>query len=258
MQRRKFSRSLLAAGASALSAGAAWVPLSAQAQDTAQPTKPKEKTPAKTDAKAAAKPAAKPPAAPAPAPAQPPGALAGLKEGTDFMRLGSPVAVDAAPGQIEVVEFFAYSCIHCYNFEAPLAEWIKRKPAHVVVRRTPVAFSEAFVPMQKLYYTLEAMGQVEALHEKVFRAFHVDKVRFNDPAVMADWVAKQGVDMKVFNEQYASFSIAGKAKKATQLQEAYKVEGTPALGVAGRFYIPGQGPRTLQIAEVLIAQIKKA
>lgn len=215
MQRRDFSRSLLAAGATALTASAGFTSLNAQAQ------------------------------------------AAGLKEGTDFIRLGKPAPVETPAGQIEVVEFFAYSCIHCYNFEPQLADWIKRKPAGVVVRRTPVAFNEGFVPLQKLYYTLEAMGQVEALHEKVFRAFNVDKVRLNEPAVMSDWLSKQGVDMKKFNEQFASFSIAGKAKKATLLQDAYQVEGTPALGVAGRFYIPGQGPRTLQIAEALIAQIRK-
>jgi thiol:disulfide interchange protein DsbA len=111
--------------------------------------------------------------------------------------------------------------------------------------------------MQRLYYTIEAMGQVDALHEKVFRAIHVDKLRLQDPAVIADWMGKQGVDMKKFNELFASFSVAGKARKATQLQDAYQVEGTPALGVAGRFYIPGQGPRTIQVAEALIAQIRK-
>ncbi len=215
MQRRDFSRSLLAASATAVTAGAGLLPFSAQAQ-------------------------------------------AGLKEGTDFIRLGKPAPVDTPAGQIEVVEFFAYSCIHCYTFEPHLSDWIKKKPANVVVRRTPVAFSEAFVPMQRLYYTIEAMGQVDALHEKVFRAVHVDKVRLQDPAVIADWMGKQGVDMKKFNEFFASFSVAGKARKATQLQDAYQVEGTPALGVAGRFYIPGQGPRTLQVAEALIAQIRKS
>lgn len=215
MQRRDFSRSLLAAGATALTASAAFTSLSAQAQ------------------------------------------AAGLKEGTDFIRLGKPAPVETPAGQVEVVEFFAYSCIHCYNFEPLLADWIKKKPVNVVVRRTPVAFSDAFVPMQRLYYTLEAMGQVEALHEKVFRAYHVEKVKLQDPAVITEWVAKQGVDVKKFNELFASFSMAGKAKKAALLQDAYQVEGTPALGVAGRFYIPGQGPRTIQIAEALIAQIRK-
>jgi thiol:disulfide interchange protein DsbA len=183
--------------------------------------------------------------------------IAGLKEGTDYLRLQRPAPVDAKAGQIEVLEFFAYTCIHCYNFEPLLTAWAAKKPANVVVRRTPVAFSPAQEPLQRLYYALEAMGKVEALHEKVFRAFHIDKVRLQDPAVMVDWMVKQGVDKAQFNSFYNSFGVAGKARRATQLQDAYQVEGTPALGVAGRFYITGQGPRTLVVADALIAELRK-
>lgn len=183
--------------------------------------------------------------------------VGGFKEGSDYLRLGKPVVPDAGAGKIEVLEFFAYSCIHCYNFEPLMAGWMKKLPANVVVRRTPVAFSDAFVPMQRLYYTLEAMGRVDSLHEKAFRAFHVDKVRIQEPAVAAEWVGKQGVDMKKFNELFNSFSVVGKAKRATQLQDLYAVEGTPALGLGGRFYVPGQGARTLQIADALIAELRK-
>ena len=184
--------------------------------------------------------------------------IAGFKEGSDYLRLQRPAPVDSKGGQIEVLEFFAYTCIHCYNFEPLLTAWMAKKPANVVVRRTPVAFSPAMEPLQRLYYALEAMGKVEALHEKAFRAVHVDKVRLQDPAVMADWIAQQGVDKTQFNQFYNSFGVAGKAKRATQLQDAYQVEGTPALGVAGRYYISGQGPRTLAVAEALIAQLRKA
>ena len=71
------------------------------------------------------------------------------KEGTEYVRLGKPVPVEAPAGQIEVVEFFAYSCIHCFNFEPLLEDWDKRKPSGTVLRRVPVAFSPAFVPMQR-------------------------------------------------------------------------------------------------------------
>jgi len=215
MQRRDFSRSLLAAGATALTASAGLTSLSAQAQ------------------------------------------IAGLKEGTDYIRLGKPAPVDTPAGQIEVVEFFSYACIHCYNFEPLLSDWIRKKPANVVVRRTPVAFNDSLVPLQRLYYSLEALGQVEKLHEKVFRTIFVDKERLSSPESIVAWAEKQGLDKVRFSEQFNSFTVAGKARKAAQLQDAYQVEGTPALGVAGRFYIPGQGPRTIQIAEALIAQIRK-
>jgi thiol:disulfide interchange protein DsbA len=40
------------------------------------------------------------------------------------------------------------------------------------------------------------------------------------------------------------------------LTDAYGLEGTPALGVAGQFYIPGQGPKTLQIADELMRGLR--
>lgn len=183
--------------------------------------------------------------------------VAGLKEGTDYRRLDRQAPVDTPAGQIEVVEFFAYTCIHCFNFEPVFNDWIKQKPAHVVVRRTPVAFSEAFLPLQRLYYAFEAMGLVDSLHEKAFRAIHVEKLRLTTPEAITDWVAKQGVDRAKFTGFYNSFAVAGKAKRATQLQEAYQVEGTPALGVGGLYYISGQGPRTLAVANALIATMRK-
>ena len=46
-----------------------------------------------------------------------------------------------------------------------------------------------------------------------------------------------------------------------QLQEAYKVEGTPALGIAGKYYTDGSMAggfdRMIQIANTLIAQERK-
>jgi len=183
-------------------------------------------------------------------------AQAALQEGSDFVRLSKPVAVDTAPGQVEVLEFFAYSCIHCYRFEPLFAQWKAKQGPHVKARRVPVAFTEAFVPMQQLYYALESMNLVERLHEKVFQAIHVDKQRLTTTPAIMDWVKQQGVDMTAFNAAYTGFGVAGKVRRATQSQNAYQVEGTPSLGIGGRFYAQGQGPRTLVVADALIAQLR--
>ncbi|MBD3893735.1 thiol:disulfide interchange protein DsbA/DsbL [Hydrogenophaga sp.] len=180
------------------------------------------------------------------------------REGRDFLRLARPAPVDSPPGKIEVLEFFAYTCVHCFNFEPLLSAWMRTQAADVVVRRTPVAFSDAFVPYQRLYYALEAMSQIDALHARVFRAIHVDRQRLGTPEAITDWVVRQGVDREKFSGFYNSFAVAGRVRRATQLQEAYLVEGTPSLGVAGRFYVPGQGARTLQVAQALIAGLRSA
>jgi len=183
------------------------------------------------------------------------------RAGTDYLVLDKAAPVDAPAGKIEVVEFFWYSCPHCNRFEPALEEWIKKAPKDVVVRRVPVSFRADFEPQQRLYYVLEAMNKVEELHKKVFHAIHAEKQMLNTPELVAAWAEKQGVNKAKFSEMYNSFSIATKARKATQLQDAYKVDGVPALGVAGRFYTSGElaknMDRALQVTDYLVIQARK-
>jgi thiol:disulfide interchange protein DsbA len=183
------------------------------------------------------------------------------KEGSDYLVLEKRAPVEAPAGKVEVVEFFWYSCPHCNRFEPALEEWIKKAPKDVVVRRVPIAFRPDFEPQQRLYYVLEAMNKVQELHKKVFAAIHAEKQLLNTPDLIAAWVEKQGINKAKFLELYNSFSIATKARKATQLQEAYKIDGVPALGVAGRFYTSGSIAKTMERALVvtdhLINEVRK-
>jgi len=158
------------------------------------------------------------------------------------------------------VEFFWYSCPHCNAFEPTLEAWVKKLPKDVAFRRVPVAFNDSFAPQQRLYYALEAMGLVDKLHAKVFAAIHAEKLNLSKGEQIVDWIGKQGVDKAKFQEQYNSFSVVTKVSRATQLQNAYKVEGVPALGVAGRFYTDGSIARSmeraLQVVESLVADVR--
>jgi len=180
------------------------------------------------------------------------------KAGTDYRVLSQSAPVEAPAGKIEVVEFFWYCCPHCNAFEPLLESWSKRLPKDVVLRRVPVAFRPDFEPQQRLFFALESMDLVGKLHTKAFSAIHVERQRLTTADAIIDWVAKQGVDRAKFAEVYNSAATGTKAQQAAQLQEAYAVEGTPALGVAGKFYVPGQGPRTLVVANALIADLRKA
>lgn len=183
---------------------------------------------------------------------------AALQEGSHYMRLPSPAPVESPAGQIEVVEFFAYTCGFCFQFEPMLHAWEQKKPADVSLRRVPVGFSREHVPMQQLYFTLEAMGQVGALHQKVFEAIHRDREPLVSPPAILEWVAKQGVDRARFTEIAGSEAIGRKIADAIRLHDAYGVEGTPSLGIAGKYCVRGQGAQTLVIADALIAELRKA
>ena len=184
-----------------------------------------------------------------------------FKEGKDYRKLDKPVTPDAPAGKIDVIEFFWYSCPHCNAFEPTLDAWVKAAPKDLSIRRIPVAFNPSFVPQQKLYFTLEGMGKLDALHAKVFRAIHVEKAKLaKDDEIMA-WIATQGVDVAKFKEIYNSFTVSNQVRRASQLQDAYGVEGVPSMGVAGRFYtdgtMAGSMPVVLQVVEHLVGVVRK-
>jgi len=185
-------------------------------------------------------------------------ALAQFKKpvaGTDYQVLDAPAPVEAPAGKIEVVEFFWYNCPHCNAFEPTLADWVKKLPKDVAFRRTPVAFNDTFVPQQKLFYTLEAMGLLDKLHAKVFAAIHVEKLNLSKGEAIVEWVGKNGVDQAKFLKEYNSFGVVTKTQKGSQLQSAYKVEGVPAMGVAGQFYTDGTMARSMERALLVVQSL---
>ena len=200
-----------------------------------------------------AAPAAK--AAPAPAPA-----TIAIRAGKDFAVINPKAPVEAPAGKIEVVEFFWFNCSHCYHFEAMLNPWVAKLPAHVAYRKVPVGFNPSFVPQQKMFYALEAMGLLPALVPKIFKAIHEQNIKLDTEAQITAWLVKQGVDKAKFNAMFSSFAIGSKATRASKLQDAYQLDGVPSMGVAGQFLtngtMAGGMPRMLQVVSSLIAQQK--
>jgi thiol:disulfide interchange protein DsbA len=183
------------------------------------------------------------------------------EDGVDYLTLDKRVATEAPADKIEVIEFFWYSCPHCNAFEPRLEPWIKKLPSDVYMRRVPVGFRDDFAPQQRLYYTLEAMGKLDELHGKVFQTIHVDHQPINKEELILAWAQKQGLDPAKFKELYNSFSVSSKQRRAIQTQNAFKVQGVPAIGIAGRFYTDGDlarnMERALQVTDYLIAEARK-
>ena len=155
-------------------------------------------------------------------------------EKKDYVRVTPPQPTDSG-NKVEVIEFFSYACPHCSTLEGPLNAWLKKRSADVELKRVPTVFHESWAPYARLYYTLEAMNLVDKLHGEVFKAVHDQKVKLQDPKVMADWVASKGVDRKKFEATYNSFSVQSRTKLSNDMSGRYKVEFTPALIVNGRF-----------------------
>jgi thiol:disulfide interchange protein DsbA len=161
------------------------------------------------------------------------------REGVDYKLVTKPVP-NSNTTQVDVVEFFQYTCPHCYAFQPVVQEWLKSKPADAHFIHAPLSFDPKFEAYVRLYFTLEAMNLVEKLHQQVFQAIHKDGALPKPPTVpsetvIADYMAKQGVDRGRWLQFFNSKEVRAKATTSMKLPDLYGVQGTPEIGVGGRY-----------------------
>ncbi|MEW6119037.1 MAG: thiol:disulfide interchange protein DsbA/DsbL [Pseudomonadota bacterium] len=180
-------------------------------------------------------------------------------EGHDYTVVKPPHSV-ATGKKIEVLEFFWYRCPHCFQLEPGLEKWLKKLPKDAQIRRVPAVFRPDWMPGAKLYYALEQMGLLGRLHNKVFNAYHIENLDLNNPAVLGDWIAKQGVDRKKFEGIYNSFSTQSKSMQGAQLATAYAISGVPAFIIDGKYAtsvsMTGSEARLFEVLDQLIAKAR--
>ncbi|HCZ13996.1 MAG TPA: thiol:disulfide interchange protein DsbA/DsbL [Accumulibacter sp.] len=167
-------------------------------------------------------------------------ARAELAVGRDYVAI-VPAQVTDNPARLEVIEFFSYGCPHCSDFHPTVSKWAASLPSDVVFKRVPISFGRPqWASLSRLYYALEATGELSKLDGAVFRALHQDGKKLYDDKSIIAWVSAQGVDSKKFSDAYNSFGVISQAKRADQMAQAYKIQGVPALAVDGKYLVTGK------------------
>jgi thiol:disulfide interchange protein DsbA len=153
---------------------------------------------------------------------------------------------ESAAGKIEVLEFFWYGCPHCYSLEPSIEVWTKKLPADVQFRRVPAVFNERWGHDAAIFYTFEALGVLNKLHRPFFDAIHRDRLRSDNQQALSEWLQKNGVDSNRFFDTMKSFGVQTKLRRAAQLSVAYRIDGTPAMAVQGRYTVSAEQGRSHQ------------
>jgi thiol:disulfide interchange protein DsbA len=160
---------------------------------------------------------------------------AALQEGTNFVALVPPQPTSQR-NKIEVVEFFSYGCPHCARFSPLLDAWVAKLPPDVVFRRVPVSFGrDAWVNLQRAYYSLESSGDLKRLDGPLFQAIHEERKPLFDESSIADWVGRSGGSADKFAAAYTSLGVNTQTFQADKMTEDFKIGGVPALAVDGRY-----------------------
>ena len=183
------------------------------------------------------------------------------QSGRDYFPI-EPVQSTSSGEQIEVIEVFGYSCIHCAHLAPLLAEWKKTLPADVKLDYMPAVFGGIWEVYGRAYYAAETMGVLEKTHDLLFEALHTEKRKIGSLDDLGAWYAEHGVDKAQFLSTMESFTVNAKISQAQQQVPRYGVDGTPSLIVNGKYRVvaPREGSFTkmLQITDWLIERERAA
>ncbi|RQO66759.1 disulfide bond formation protein DsbA [Aquitalea sp. FJL05] len=184
-------------------------------------------------------------------------ASAASELGKDYMLMSKPQPV-ANPKKVEVIEFFSYTCIHCFHLDPLISAWEKKKPSYVDYRREQIVWQKPMEGFARLFATLNVTGSMEKLNSPVFDAVMQKKINLADPAILSDWLKKQpGVNVSKFMQTYNSFGINSQVARASQITRAYNIEGTPTIVVNGKYALaPATPERLIEVMNDVIAKAK--
>ena len=180
--------------------------------------------------------------------------------GREFKPISPPLA--SPKDKIEVIEFFSYGCPHCSDFHPLISQWAAKLPKDVSFRRVPVSFNRPeWARLAKIFYALEATGDLAKLDTAVFIAIHEQRVAFKTDESVVSWVAGKGADGKKFGDAFSSFSMASKVQRGDQDATGARIGGVPALAVDGKFLInneaAGNYEELLKFTDAMIAKARQ-
>ncbi|MGI9265669.1 MAG: DsbA family protein [Gammaproteobacteria bacterium] len=166
-----------------------------------------------------------------------------------------PTSVD--PGKVEVLEIFWYGCPHCYTLEPHMQEWVKNKmPANAEFVQIPAALNRGWQVHARAFYTAEALGRLDEMHEGMFKAVNVDRNPLNTEDQLVEFFGNYGVSKEEFLEAFNSFAVQTKLRRADSLVRRYRITGVPAVVVNGKYVtgadVAGGVPELFEVVDFLI------
>jgi thiol:disulfide interchange protein DsbA len=91
----------------------------------------------------------------------------------------------------------------------------------------------------RAYYTAEALGVLDKIHQPLFDAIHKDKQRMDSPVALKNLFKKYGVSAEDFDKAFTSFVVMSKLQRARTLSSNYQITGVPSLIINGKYVTSG-------------------
>jgi len=162
-----------------------------------------------------------------------------LRAGKDYRAIDPAQPTSTEAGKVEVAEVFQYSCPACFRAEPMLEQWKAQKADYVNFVRLPAPWNALSELHARAYYTAEALGKLDEMHQAFFNEIHVERNLLDTEQKLAQFFARFGVDAETFSKTFNSFSVHTKVKRSSDLITRYRVLATPNIVVNGKYVTDG-------------------
>ena len=139
-----------------------------------------------------------------------------------------------------VYNFFSYACGHCYRFH-PDAEQLrlKLKARDINIVDVPVMLDMSHLIVSQAYFALERLERIKDLHEELWHWFlyveHNWTTTDDLHRDLIEWIKDKGIAEETWVTALHHKETLAKVEWAQKLAADYQLDGTPAIGVNGKY-----------------------
>ncbi|MDF7676454.1 thiol:disulfide interchange protein DsbA/DsbL [Neisseriaceae bacterium ESL0693] len=157
-------------------------------------------------------------------------------ENVDYDVLKTPIP-QLQKDKVEVLEFFSYSCIHCYDLDPYLLKAAKNFAPDTYLRPVHVVWDD------DIYFKLARIAAaVNSTHMKfeadplIFNAIFKQQIDLSKPDVFKSWASQQtAFDGNKLVKAYDSMNNVAEANQMKELGTKYNIVETPVVIVGGKY-----------------------
>lgn len=161
----------------------------------------------------------------------------------------------------KVYQFFMFSCGYCMQSDAMFVQWARTLPRAFSFEQIPVITNDIDLSAAMAFYAVAMVAphRVEAFKDQMYRLMTLSGGRGISKKEIFDAAMTAGVNGDRLYQALMSKQVSAATKRAVDLREAYSVEHTPTLGIAGRYvshagFTGGNYDMLLQLGNGLVSR----
>ena len=182
------------------------------------------------------------------------------KEGVQYQEIPFPLTVETGK-KIEVREFFWYGCPHCFHMEPTIRNWLKHKPKNAEFVRSPAVLGPSWQLGATAFFTYQALGVVDRMHQATFDAIHVEQRILANLDDYADLAAEHGINRNEFLKTTRSFGVQLKLKHEADLDREAGIHSVPTFVIDGKYRtdeaLAGSKENLVKLIDYLVQKAQK-